>query len=544
MTGGFGASARRERRTAAGLAMASAVAATIAACAVTPARVLAAGDDGTVVPTDKGKVRGVQRDGYREFLGIPFAAPPTGNRRWTAPAAHTRWSGVREATAPGDRCAQNSSSTGTPASYAEDCLYLNVTAPDSASSGRTKPVMVWLHGGGFVEGSGGEYDPRRLAVLGDVVVVTVNYRLGVFGNFGHPELDGSGSFGLQDQQAALRWVRRNARAFGGDPHNVTLFGQSAGGQSVCAHLSSPQAAGLFDRAIVQSSFCTRDIPANLLAPGLPNVPPWEGPESLASRGQQAAAELGCDAPSTALDCLRRLPTARLMKIFGQFAGLSYGSRTLPDNPHLAFRTGKFAKIPVLSGTTRDETTYIQAINDLAAGPLTAALYRQYLVRAFGRRAVEVAARYPLRQGRPPSRTWAAVTTDSGLACPTLERNRVMSRFVPTYAYEFADRTAPPVLPDVGYPYGAYHSADAFYLFDVRPPAKQPKLDLAQRRLSDAMIRYWTNFARTGDPNGKDLPRWEEFRAGAQSENIRSLTTELPLPKPVDFSREHKCDFWL
>ncbi|WP_157433088.1 carboxylesterase/lipase family protein [Actinomadura rifamycini] len=544
MTGGSGTSARRGWRAALGLAMAPAVLAAVAACAATPSRTSASGGDGAVVATDKGKVRGVQRDGYREFLGVPFAAPPTGDRRWTSPAPHAPWPGVRDATAPGERCAQEASSTGTPASRAEDCLYLNVTAPDSASSRGPKPVMVWLHGGGFVEGSGGEYDPHRLAVQGDVVVVTVNYRLGVFGNFGHPGLDGSGSFALQDQQAALRWVRRNARAFGGDPGNLTLFGQSAGGQSVCAHLASPQAAGLFDRAIVQSSFCTRDIPANLLAPGLPNVSPWEAPESLAARGRQAAAQLGCGVPSAALDCLRRLPADRLMQVFGQFAGLSYGSRTLPDDPRVAFRTGRFAKVPVMSGTTRDETTYIQAVIDRAIGPLTAAQYRRYLAQAFGGRAGEVAARYPLRRGRPPSRTWAAVTTDSGLACPTLERNRLMSRHVPVYAYEFADRTAPPTLPDVGYPYGAYHSADAFYLFDLRPPAEQPELGPAQRRLADRMVRYWTAFARTGDPNGKNLPHWKRLRPGAPNDNLRTLTTEPLTPEPVDFSRQHKCDFWL
>lgn len=498
---------------------------------------------GEGVPTGAGWVRGVDHVDHREFLGIPYAAAPEGDLRWQLPQPPVSWRGVRDASRPGARCAQHASVTGPPASAAEDCLYLNVTVPRSASPHSPKAVMVWLHGGGFVEGSGDEYDPRRLAVDGDVVVVTLNYRLGIFGNFGLPGLAGSGAFGLADQQAALRWVRSNVRAFGGDPGAVTVFGQSAGGQSVCAHLASPTAAQLFQRAIVQSAFCTSDIPANMLAPGLPTVSPWESPGSLAERGVRTAAELGCAEPDTAVACLRRLPPDRLMSAFGQFAGLAHGSGVLPDDPAQVLREGRAHRVPVLSGTTRDEATFLQALNDLYGRPLTVQHYRDHVHEAFGPDAERVLAVYPAGQTEPPSRTWARVTTDSALACPTLERNTLLARHVPTYGYEFADRSAPPTLPPVGYPYDAYHSADALYLFDMRAGQPSPQLSPAQRQLADTMIGYWTGFARTGTPSGDARPEWRLLQSQDPVPYTLSLAPGSGGIRPVDLAQEHRCEFW-
>jgi len=488
--------------------------------------------DPSIVHLRQGAVRGADHGDYRAFDGLPYAAPPVGALRWRSPAPAPNWTGVRDASTRGPRCAQAASITGTPPSTEEDCLYLNVTTP--SAGGTRKPVLVWVHGGGFVEGSGGEYDPHRLAVGGEVVVVTVNYRLGIFGNFAYPGLEGSGTFGLEDQQAALRWVQRNIAAFGGDPGNVTLFGQSAGGQSICGHLTSPAAAGLFHRVIIQSSLCTSPIPANALAPGLPTVSPWEAPESVAARGRSVATSFGC--PS--VDCLRDKLPAALMPVFGHFAGLSYGSRTLPENPATVLAEGRAYDVPMLSGTTRDETTYIQAMIDRATAPLTRQQYNDYLVDAFGADAPRVAARYPLRPGLPPSRTWAAVTTDSAFACPTLARNHAFARRSPTYGYEFADRTAPPTLPPAGYPYGAYHSADALYLFDLRDGATGATLTEAQQRLAGTMIGYWSAFARTGDPNAAGLPRWARLRPTDTA--VQSLGRSV---RPADLSRDHHCALW-
>lgn len=522
------------------------VAVLLAAAATTmawPDGLAAGGDDHAVVATDTGRVRGAVHPDHRQFHGVPFAAPPVGKLRWQSPQPVQPWPGVRDATTPGSRCAQGPSAAGTPASQEEDCLYLTVTTPASATPEDPKPVMVWLHGGGFVEGAGSEYDPRRLATQGEVVVVTVNYRLGIFGSLGYPGLEGSGTFQLEDQQAALGWVQRNAPAFGGDPGNVTLFGESAGGQSVCAHLASPRAAGLFHRAVIQSAFCTWDIPANTLAPGLPTVSPWEPPELLAARGQQVAAELGCTDPATALNCLRRLPVADLMPVAQQFAGLSYGTPTLPEDPDQVLQEGRMHPVPVLSGTTRDEATYLQALNDLATGPLTDQDYHDNLAAAFGGHAGQVAAAYPLSDYASPSHAWAAVTTDRGLACPTLERNHLLAQHTPTYGFEFADRNAPPTLPKVGYPYGAYHSAELHYLFDLDTGDQQVTLNPEQRRLAAQMVAYWTRFAHTGNPNGPDLPDWPHLAPDAAAPHVQALAPGAGGIQPAAFAADHQCDLW-
>jgi para-nitrobenzyl esterase len=194
--------------------------------------------DAAVVRTDAGPVRGTVTDTYRLFQGIPYAASTAGEGRWHPPGPVWRGRSPIDATRPGSMCPQQPSSYADVASLEEDCLCLNVTTPRSADSQQHKPVMVWIHGDGAV-GAGSIFDARRLATRGDVVVVTINYRLGIFGAFGHPGLDGSGTFGLQDQQGALRWVARNAAAFGGDPGNVTVFGESYGGSPPAPTWSRP-----------------------------------------------------------------------------------------------------------------------------------------------------------------------------------------------------------------------------------------------------------------------------------------------------------------
>ncbi|MGW7334035.1 carboxylesterase family protein, partial [Streptomyces sp. NPDC054840] len=259
---------------------------------------VAPGPDRLVVDTDRGPVRGRAHGAYDTFGGIPFAAPPTGPLRWRLPEPVPHWRGVRDAGTPGPRCAQLPAvGVGGPIG-SEDCLYLNVTAPGgrAAAGGRGRPVMVWFHGGGFFSGAGDTYRPERLAGQDGAVVVTVNYRLGVFGLFGHPELGGAPGFALADQRAALRWVRANAARFGADPGNVTVFGESAGALSVCAHLTSPASAGLFQRAIVQSGSCSTTAPPRSLLPGLGRYEPFVPESRTVADGALAAAGLGCDRP--------------------------------------------------------------------------------------------------------------------------------------------------------------------------------------------------------------------------------------------------------
>ncbi|SDI96532.1 carboxylesterase/lipase family protein [Nonomuraea jiangxiensis] len=508
----------------------------LAACVaqlISAAPAVAAVHEGALVRTDLGWVKGAQGNDHRVFQGIPYAAAPTGNRRWRSPAPARPWPGVRNAIKPGPRCVQRAT-PGQPTGTSEDCLYLNVTVP--RSPGGRKPVMVWLHGGGFIEGAGSDFDAHRLATTGNVIVVTVNYRLGVFGLFAHPGLAGSGGFALEDQQAALRWVRRNAVAFGGDPGNITLFGESAGGKSVCAHLASPRAAGLFQRAIMQSAPCTGTVPAGTMFPGVPAFRQWPSVADRQADGARLAAGLGCADPATALACLRRLPTERLLPLHDQFITPAVGSPVLPRDPERALAAGMFHRVPVISGATRDEMRYMVALfYELPGTPITGRTYARLLRRAFGEQADRVARRYPLAQYASPGLAWATLTTDVVFACPTYERNRSLAQRVRTYAFEFAGDDVMTEIPGSDFPLGSAHGAELAYLFPT------PGLDDRRRQLSTTMIEYWTAFARTGDPNAPGLPRWRTFDPARPS--TQSLAVPPDPTGPTDLAAAHRCAFW-
>jgi para-nitrobenzyl esterase len=398
--------------------------------------------------------------------------------------------------------------------------------------------MVWIHGGGFVNGSGAFYDATRLAVRGDVVAVTVNYRLGVFGFLSHRDLPNSGNFGLQDQQAALRWVRRNVGAFGGDPRNVTVFGESAGAMSTCAQLTSPSAKGLFHRAIVQSGPCTMSWPANALFMGGPAGTPFLPRAEANAEGLAMAKRLGCADGANAAVCLRAKPVADLLSQEVAVAPV-YGTAFLPVNPPRAIARGLFHRVPVISGTTRDENTLFVA---MAQQPISVTQYHQLVRKAFGEQAAKVEAKYPLAAYASPSLAWATLTTDRVWACPSLDTNRLFARRVPTYSYEFADRAAPPIFPFPDWiPAGASHGSELMYLFTL--VGFEPPFTPGQRKLSDQMIRYWARFAAAGNPNGKG-PRWPGFAAPSQTvPYVQSLAPGPGGIRPVDIAVEHHCGFW-
>ncbi|WKX73660.1 carboxylesterase/lipase family protein [Streptomyces sp. XD-27] len=503
-----------------------------------------------VVTTGGGPVRGRAHGAYHTFEGIPYAAPPTGPLRWRAPVPPRPWQGVRDAGAPGPRCMQeeyNTEYTTMAMVGSEDCLYLNVTVPSGRPAPgrnrpvlRDRPVMVWMHGGAFVSGAGSEYAAERLAVQGDAVVVTVNYRLGVFGFFGHPALGNAPDNGLADQQAALRWVRANARSFGGDPHNVTLFGESAGGLSACAHLVSPTSAGLFHKAVLQSGSCMTTFPVGVSAPGSPAYTPFAPQATTQAVGAAVARRLGCAEPAKALPCLRALPARKLAtrELMETFSRASYGNALLPVRPDLALESGRFHRMPVIQGTNHDELRYFVGPS-LAAHPIRDARdYRARLKESYGRAAAAVEARYPLSAYGTPALAWAAVLTDSSYACTTLRAHRALAAHVPTYGYEFNDATAPvpPGVPPVaGFPYGAAHGFELPYLFATRLP-----FTADQRALSDRMIGYWTRFAHTGDPNGTGAPAWRRFD---RTPLVQSLAPGTGGVRPVDLGAGHHCGFW-
>jgi para-nitrobenzyl esterase len=500
--------------------------------------------DPAVVHTDAGPVRGTVTDDYRLFQGIPYAASTAGELRWRPPQPVRQWTQPRDATRPGPMCPQQPSSYAEVASLAEDCLCLNVTVPRAAGPQRPRPVMVWIHGDGAI-GAGSFFDARRLATVGDVLVVTINYRLGIFGAFGYPELEGSGTFGLQDQQAALGWVARNATAFGGDPSNVTVFGESYGGLSTSAHLVAPGSAGLFHRAILQSGFALMDLPAGGIFPGLPAVAwyGWRAAAEVEALGAAVAAQLECSDAATALACLRGVPVPELFAHAQPFQPYGFGNRVLPEVPAQALRDGRFHRVPVISGSTRDEhRLFVGLFRVLAGQPVTAEQYPRLLAEAFGEHAEQVQARYPLSAYRSPNLAWATVLTDRMWARSTFAQHRLLAQQVPVYAYEFADRQAPMYLPfPEDFPPGAFHAAEVPYLFpDQRFLADSTP---AQRRLSEQMLRYWANFAHAADPNGPDLPPWPPFDDARPLPHVQSLAPGPDGIGPVDYAAEHQLDFW-
>ncbi|MEV7817359.1 carboxylesterase family protein [Streptomyces flaveolus] len=422
-------------------------------------------DAATVVRTHHGLVRGVHRDGYRTFAGIPYAAPPVGILRWAPPAPAAAWSGTRDATRPASSCPQAAGEV--PAgSTDEDCLHLNVTTPDGGGTGHPRPVVVWLHGGGFTTGAGSSYDAHRMAVRGDVVVVTVNYRLGALGFLAHSGLAGSGTFGLADQQAALRWVRAEIGAFGGDAHHVTLAGESAGGYSVCAQLTSPAAAGLFDRAIVQSGPCT-GRPERPFAPSSVPLP------AARAAGADFAAKAGCGSAHDVLTCLRHVKVSRLLAAQSADQQPANGTPLLPGDPAVAIADGHFHRVPMLIGHTRDEGNGWAAGIIQAGHPVTPETWPDVAASFFPpgqARAIVREYRVYRTDGGP---VFGAVIGDADFACPTARTGRLLAARVPVWRYEFADEHAPPLTPGTPpFQLGAPHASELPYLFDLggRPRA--------------------------------------------------------------------------
>ncbi|WP_327280149.1 MULTISPECIES: carboxylesterase family protein [unclassified Streptomyces] len=502
--------------------------------------------DRPVVDTDRGPVRGTAHGTYRTFEGIPYAAPPTGPLRWRLPQPAARWTGVRDAGAPGARCMQLPPIGPGGPGGSEDCLYLNVTAPtgptaatDAGRGGQRRPVMVWFHGGGFANGAGDLYRPQRLAVQGDAVVVTVNYRLGIFGLFGHPALGGAPDFAIADQQAALRWVRSNAARFGGNPSDVTLFGESAGGLSVCAHLTSPASGGLFQRALLQSGSCSTTMPPRSLLPTLGRYEPFVPEQRTVADGVATATGLGCDRPepSAVLDCLRGKDAATLTtpELMQRFSLVSYGNHLLPEEPRAALEGGRFHRVPVIEGVNRDEMRIFLA-QGLAAFPIPdGAAYRARVEQSFGAAAVPaVTSRYSVAAYPTPALAWAAVLSDASFICPALRDGRALARHVPVHAYRFSDRDAPNFtgLPEVeGLPYGASHGFELPYLFTMDAALTGP-----QRALSERMTGYWTAFARTGRPPAA----WPPLGSAG---SVLSFAPGSDGTRVVDGAAEHHCAFW-
>ena len=492
----------------------------LSACAAGDAGDTAVDPLGPIVETGPGTLEGERvagDDGVLVFRGVPYAEPPVGDNRWRAPVAQASWEGTRSAATFGPACWQRL----TPASSIytrgdlgrdEDCLYLNIWTA-AAQAGEARPVMVWFHGGGHTGGwsSAKIFDGTALAQKG-VVLVTINYRLGPFGFLAHPALSAesphgaSGNYGLLDKVAALEWVRDNIAAFGGDPGNVTIFGQSAGSWSVCYLMASPLAAGLFHKAIGHSGGCFRG--------GRPDLP------AAHDAGLAAAAELGVEGDGAgALAALRALDAeAVLDSDLG--SGAIVDGWFMPRPAGAIFAAGEHNDVPVIVGALANEGTTLYAnMPERTEAELAALLREQY-----GDHAEALLAAYDPELEK--STRWGAQAIQADRSF--VWEMRTWARAVEAggndaYLYFFSQ--APPVfriyvperaaidMPDGPDGYGAYHSGDLAYAFGN---TRLVGIDWTEwdHEISRAMTQYWVNFARTGDPNGEDLATWPRYEAAA------------------------------
>ena len=498
-----------------------------------------------VVAPKSGPVHGVASGAVTKYLGIPYAVPPVGDLRWKPPQPSAPWKNTRMADNFGSRCPQTEvvGEFSAPASN-EDCLFLNVFVPSSAVVGGKRPVMVWIPGGGFFAGGSNDYDPTSLVAEGDVVLVLVslNYRLGLLGFFSQPDIDAEGhpfaDYGLMDQQLALRWVHDNIAMFGGNPDNVTIFGESAGAISVYGHMASPQSKGLFDKAILESGYT--DYPEGPSATPRSVVTPLARASAF---GAGFATAAGCKGDVAA--CLRHLTVEAIITRQMPFiAGLITGGPTVPRPIDTVLREGTFNRVPVINGTNHDEWRWPLARTEITTGKsLTADRYESELARFFGPGASKVADAYPPRAFGSPSEALAAAQTDAYFACGALRNDAWLAHHVPVYGYEFNDRDPPMYMPAVSFPYGAAHTTELQFLFPMFRGGRgiPHPLTAAEKGLSLTMVRYWTNFARSGDPNGAGLPAWPKVTPA--SPVLQSLNVPVPSPLAASFSTDHKCAFW-
>jgi para-nitrobenzyl esterase len=500
----------------------------------------AADADPTLVVTANGAVRGVINNGLREFKGIPYAKPPSGELRFELPQPAAAWTGTLDASAYKSACPQ-AKRYGIPESSAnEDCLTLNVTAP-STEPERKRAVIVWIHGGAFVGGSSALYPLDHMVTMGDVVMVSMNYRLGVFGFTAHPAFgaDHNGGYGLEDQRLALRWVKQNIAAFGGDPENVTLAGESAGAASVCMHILAPdETSGLFHKAIVQSAGCVTPLPS--VADGN-------------KIGEKVAAEVGCTDNATALTCLRGKTVDELLDAGVKVAGASIvtympviGAKTVPLPGAQALPAGKFVKVPMINGGTRDELRLYVAYAVQAGATINADNYAAQLQAVYGEQTDKVLKQYPatLYSSAPTAlgSVWSDFRADVGINnCIYLQTAKLLRQSVPVYAFVFGDPDAPAVTADPGFEMGAVHSSELPYQFphfDNTTALAGPDLKPTSQALADKMVAYWTSFAKTGTPVAAGAPVWERFGSDNQVMNLTPGQFGL-----FNAAEQHHCAFW-
>jgi para-nitrobenzyl esterase len=510
------------------------------------------GSDDLDVSTTNGTVSGYESSRSLNYLGIPYAAPPVGDLRWRAPAAAASWSGKRSAKAFGAHCPQPGTAFGA-VSVNEDCLYLNVYTPKTPGN---YPVMVWIHGGAFYLGLSNGYNPERLVAAGNVVV-TLNYRLGALGFMSHPALSAenlagggvaaSGNYGLMDQQAALRWVRDNIANFGGNRNNVTIFGESAGGFSVHAHLASPGSTGLFHKAIIQSGAYAFSAAAQ------PDLARAE------TTGNDLGVANGCSGANSTVACLRSIPVTALLA--SQAAAWPSGpipsvdTSVLPGSVFARISAGTYNRVPLIQGATRDEWRLFVALDEVTP-PTVDKPYLGAAINA-GNYVAAITGTFPYLAAAPFPGTFpttlatvfypaagfggnhsvalGALGTDLLFACNSRLSSKLQEANASVYVYEFADDTVPPMIPGRSFPMGAGHTTELNYVFDTGSFTRTG----TQNAVADTMVAAWSRFAATGNPNAAATPTaWPAFGATDQVLSFNPVGTTL-IPDAT-FSATHRC----
>ena len=487
-----------------------------------------------VVRVASGAVQGKSSDGVDSFLGIPYAAAPVGALRWRPPQPVAHWTGTRKATEYGNRCPALASTNGA-RSDAENCLFINVQRPAGTTATTRLPVYVFIHGGGLVNGSSNQAGGEQIVQETNAIVVTMNYRLGIFGFLGLPGLvgnRGNGNFGFLDQQAALRWVHDNIAKFGGQPNHVTLDGESAGGWSVCAHLVSASSGGLFQQAMMHSGSC------------------YSRPLSATEAASAAVATAaGCTDAATQVACLRGKSAADVLDASASFgAAFTSGTPVFPVSPQQAVDAGSFARVPIVIGSNRDEGRTFQQ----GAIGWTEAQYDAWVNGTFGANAAAVLKHYPwpaTSDKFTAAYLSGAIATDAGLitgigGCGDLQLTQTLTKYTKTWAFEFDARNGPGLVPIPGYAWGAGHAAELAYLFpsfnNGTPIA--PTFNAAQRQLSREMVQRWGGFTFNGTPNFHGLVSWPAFSATGRYLSLRPGGQSKTITT-AQFRAEHSCGFW-
>jgi para-nitrobenzyl esterase len=473
--------------------------------------------DSLTVKTEQGKVTGKTiNDGkVKAFLGLPYAAPPVGDLRWKAPQPPAKWSGERDASKFGAHCAQNhvfDDMVFQGPAPSEDCLFLNVYAPADATDKSKLPVMFWIHGGGY--SGGGSDEPRHngdFLPLKGVVLITINYRLGVFGFLASSDLvkEGNGSagnYGLLDMVAALGWVKENIKKFGGDADNVTIFGESAGSFAVSTLMASPMAKGLFAKGIGESGAAFSDVlPTDTLAARETKDDQW-----VAGLGVKSLLELRALSTDKVLDAVKTRRSGFPPDIDGKFL-----TEAVPDT----YAAGRQAHVPLLAGWNRDEGSFF-------ANGMTAEKWKGMAAAMFKDRAAEFLTLYPGDTDEQAVNSAIAYGSDSFIAFGTwkwLEAQRKTGDS-PVYRYHFELRATPSKFHPGTF---AFHSDDIEYVFGTLDTRPGWTVSADDRKLSDEMMSYWTNFARTGDPNGAGLPVWPKYDKDDSLIHLDSTITSGP-----------------